>query len=89
MKMLSNSVYQALEAYYNNKWEGGTTWVLNASNDGVGLAMENARWRKFSMNDYNTLLKAVQDKKYDINNKSDIGVTELGLKYVNITEVKD
>ncbi len=89
MKMLSNSVYQALEAYYNNKWEGGTTWVLNASNDGVGLAVDNARWRKFSANDYNTLLKAVQDKTYSIDNKSDIGVTELGLKYVNITEVKD
>ena len=89
MKMLGNSVYQALEAYYNKKWEGGTTWVLNATNDGVGLAMDNAKWRTFSAEDYNTLLKAVQDKAFTINNKSDIGVTDLGLTYVNITEVTD
>ncbi|MGI6084616.1 MAG: BMP family lipoprotein [Acetivibrionales bacterium] len=89
MKMLGNSVYQALDAYYTEKWEGGKTWILNATNDGVGLAMDNAKWRKFTVDDYNTLLKAVQEKKYNINNKSDIGVADLGLKYVNITEVKD
>ncbi|HHU90588.1 MAG TPA: BMP family ABC transporter substrate-binding protein [Clostridiaceae bacterium] len=89
IKMLANSVYQALAAYYDNKWEGETTWVLNAANDGVGLAMENARWRKFNNNDYNALVEAVKNKTYNINNKTDIGVTDLGLIYVNITEVKD
>jgi len=89
VKMLANSVYQALEAYYDNKWEGGKTLILNAANDGVGLAMENSKWRKFNDNDYNVLLNAVKDKKYNINRKTDIRVTELGLKYVNITEVKD
>jgi len=89
VKMAANSVYQALDAYYNNRWEGGKILILNAANDGVGLSMENSRWRKFDDNDYNVLLKAVRDKKYNINRKTDIGVTELGLKYVNITEVKD
>lgn len=89
MKMLGDSVYKALELYYNNKWEGGATWVLNATNGGVGMAMDNAKWREFSIDDYNILLKAIQDKVYTINNKSDIGVTDLGPKYVNITEVKD
>lgn len=89
MKMLGHSVYKAIEAYYDKKWEGGATWVLNAANDGVGMAMDHAKWRKFSTDDYNTLLKAVKEKTYTISNKSDISITELGLKYVSITEVKD
>lgn len=89
VKIMGNSVYKALEAYYNKKWEGGETWVLNASDNCVGLAMENARWRNFSDNDYNILLNAVRNKAYSINNKTDIGVDDLNLKYINITEIKD
>ena len=89
MKMLGNSVYQALTSYYDNKFEGGKTWVLNSKNDGVGLAMDNAKWRSFKAPDYDTLYKAVQDGKFTINNKTDIGVKDLGLKYVKVTEVAD
>ncbi|NLX64450.1 MAG: BMP family ABC transporter substrate-binding protein [Clostridiaceae bacterium] len=89
VKMLANSVYQALEAYYDNRWEGGKTLILNAANGGVGLDMKNSRWRKFNYNDYNVLLNAIKNKKYIINRKTDIGVTELSLRYVSITEVKD
>ncbi len=89
MKLLGNSVYQALDAYYSGKWEGGKTWVLNSTNNGVGLAMDNAKWRTFKASDFDTLYKAIQDGKYNINNKSDIGVEDLGLKYVVVTEVTD
>lgn len=89
IKMLGNSVYEALEKYYNGNWEGGETRVLNAASGGVGLAMDNAKWRKFSVNDYNILLKKVQENEYIINKRTDIGLTDLGLKYVNVTEVKD
>lgn len=89
MKMLGNSVIQALQAYYDNKWEGGKNWVLNSTNDGVGLAMDNAKWRTFKKADYETLYKAIQAGNYKINNASDIGVNDLGLTYVVVTEVKD
>lgn len=89
MKLLGNSVYQALDAFYSGKWDGGKTWVLDSTNDGVGLAMDNAKWRTFKAADYDALYKAIQDGKYTINNKSDIGVNDLGLKYVKVTEVKD
>lgn len=89
IKMLGNSVYKALEKYYDNKWEGGETWFLNTENGGVGLAMDNAKWRKFSVNDYNILLNKIGEKEYIINKRTDIGLADLGLKYVNITEVKD
>jgi basic membrane protein A len=89
MKMLSNSVYKALTAYGENKWEGKVTWTLNSTNDGVGLAMDNAKWRKFAKADYDTLYKAVQGGTYKINNKSDIGPKDLGLKLVKVVEVTD
>lgn len=89
MKQLGNSVYQALEAYYGGKWDGGQTWVLNSTNDGVGIAMDTARWRTFSAADYDTLYKAVQAGKYTINSASDIEIKDLGLKLVKVTEVAD
>ncbi len=89
VKQLGNSVYQALEAYYGGKWDGGKTWVLDSKNDGVGIAMDNARWRTFSAADYATLYKAVQDGKYTINSASDIEIKDLGLKLVKVTEVAD
>lgn len=89
LKMLGNSVYQALEAYYSNKWEGGSTWVLDVNNDGVGLAMDHAKWRTFSKADYDALYKGIKDGTYKINNKSDITIADLGLKYVTVTEVAD
>lgn len=89
VKMLGNSVYKALEKYYNGNWEGGETWVLDAASGGIGLVMDSAKWRKFSVNDYNILLKKVQEKEYIINKRTDIGLTDLGLKYVNVTQAKE
>lgn len=89
MKMLANSVYQALSSYFDNKWEGGQTWVLDATNDGVGLAMDNAKWRTFSKSDYEELYNGVLSGKYTINNDSTISIEELGLKYVETTLVED
>jgi len=44
MKGLGTSVVQALEAFYANEFPGGEVWVLDASNDGVGLPTDEASW---------------------------------------------
>jgi basic membrane protein A len=44
MKGLGTSVVQALEYYYDNEFPGGEVWVLDASNDGVGLPTDEASW---------------------------------------------
>ena len=44
MKGLGTSVVQALEAFYANEFPGGEVWVLDASNDGVGLPTDSASW---------------------------------------------
>lgn len=89
MKMLGNSVYQALESYYGKKWDGGKTWILDSTNDGVGLAMDNAKWRSFSKADYDVLYSRIKDGTYKINNEAEISIDDLGLVNVVVTEVAD
>ncbi len=88
MKELGNSVYQALESHYNDTWAGGETLVLDSTNDGVALAMENAKWRSFSQADYDELFDKVVNNTYEIDNNSEIAVTEVATEIVTVNEVK-
>jgi len=92
LKELGNAVQQALTAYYDGSFEGGQTWNLDVTEDGVGLAMANAKWRTFSEADYEAVLAGVQDGTYTINNSSDTeaDITELlGLTCVTVTQITD
>jgi basic membrane protein A len=57
MKGLGTSVIQALDAFYANEFPGGEVWVLNASNDGVGLPTDDASWgfENFTVEAYNAI----------------------------------
>jgi basic membrane protein A len=60
MKGLGASVVQALEVFYEGNWEedaGGQVWVLDATNDGVGLPTDEASWGfdNFTVEDYNDI----------------------------------
>jgi len=57
MKGLGTSVMQALEAYYADEFPGGEVWVLDASNDGVGLPTDEASWGfdNFTVEAYNDI----------------------------------
>ena len=52
MKLLSNSVYTGVKAYYEGEFPGGETAVFSASNQGVGLPMETSRFQKFDKEQY-------------------------------------
>ncbi|NLG19694.1 MAG: BMP family ABC transporter substrate-binding protein, partial [Fibrobacter sp.] len=89
MKMLGESVYQALSSYYAGTFEGGTTWILDVTRKGVGLAMENNKFMTFKTADYTACFNKVVDGTYEINDKADIKIADLGLKYVVVTEIAD
>jgi basic membrane protein A len=59
MKGLGTSVVQALEAFYDNEFPGGEVWVLDASNDGVGLPTDEASWGfdNFTVAEYNVIFE--------------------------------
>lgn len=54
-KMLANSVYQMLTAWGNDAFEGGTTQTLDVTADGVGIAMETARFSNFTQENYDEI----------------------------------
>lgn len=68
MKMLANSVYDAIAWFYEGSFKGGQTTTFNVQNDGVGAAMDHAKFDKFTMADYEEIYKKLQNGEFDIMN---------------------
>ena len=87
IKMLSNSVYDAIDMYYSGKFPSGKTTIFNVKNDGVGIAMEHSKFTTFTESDYNLLYENLKKDKYDINDEmTEINPNKAELGLVN-TEV--
>ena len=54
-KMLSNAVYTGLSNYYDETFLGGTSYIMDATNYGVGLELENSRFESFSETEYDMI----------------------------------
>lgn len=54
-KMLGQSVYDAIAAYYADSFPGGVSATLGADVDGVGLPMENSKFEVFTQADYDAI----------------------------------
>lgn len=54
-KMLDNAVYTGLANYYGGVFKGGEVLEMNASNAGIALEMENARFDTFSEVEYDAI----------------------------------
>ncbi|MCR4684915.1 MAG: BMP family ABC transporter substrate-binding protein [Lachnospiraceae bacterium] len=55
LKNLSHSVYNGVSDFENDRFKGGVTTTMNASNNGIGLAMEHADFRNFTQEDYDAI----------------------------------
>ncbi|MBR3288194.1 MAG: BMP family ABC transporter substrate-binding protein [Lachnospiraceae bacterium] len=68
IKLLSNSVYDGITMFYDGKFPGGKTTVFNAKNNGVGAAMDNARFNTFTKADYDVVYNDLKAGKFNIFN---------------------
>ena len=68
MKQLSNSVYDGITMFYNGNFPGGKTTVFNAKNNGVGAAMDHAKFNTFTKADYDKVYADLKAGKYTIFN---------------------
>lgn len=93
-KELAISVYDALEAYYDEDdsvYKTGETITLDVTNDGVGLPTDFSRFpnKDFTLEDYNTLLAALKadtsNIRTNIVDATNISATELTLTKVDLT----
>ena len=71
MKMLANSVYDAVSWYYQGMWKGGSTTVFNVQNDGVGAAMDHAKFDTFTRSEYDAVYKRLQNGEWKLMNATD------------------
>ena len=70
MKGLSESVIFALDKFYAGEFDalGDVSTVLGAANDAVGLPTATWSFKKFSVKDYDALLKSMKDGKVTVDN---------------------
>lgn len=70
MKGLTESVVYALGKFYAGEFDalGDVSTVLGAANDAVGLPTATWSFKKFSVKDYDALLKSMKDGKVTVDN---------------------
>lgn len=88
MKQLSNSVYDGISMFYNGNFPGGKTSIFSVKNDGVGAAMDHAKFETFSKADYNAVYEDLKAGKYAIFNDVSDYNPETALKELSNTKVK-
>lgn len=88
MKMLSNSVYDAVKSVYDGSFKGGETAVFNATNDGVGLPMETSQFTTFTQADYDAIFGQIVSGEITIDNDYEKEISDLALPNITVTEVQ-
>lgn len=83
MKELGSSVYQTLEAFFADRWEGGEVTMFNAANNGVGLPTDFSRFNSFTQTQYDEIFAqlvsgaVVVDDNFSEPNPNDMLTLEL------------
>lgn len=88
MKMLSNSVYDAVKSVYDGTFQGGKTAIFNAANNGVGLPMETSKFKNFTQEDYDNIYSSIVAGDVEIENATEKETSALGLTKVTVNEVE-
>lgn len=88
MKLLSNSVYDGIKAFYEGKFPGGQVVTLDASTNSVGLPMETSKFENFTKADYEELYAKLVAGEFNLEVDTNKEVTELPISIVKIDEVK-
>lgn len=88
MKMLSNSVYDAITSAYDGSFPGGKTTTFDITNDGVGIAMDTAQFTNFTQEDYQAIYDKLVAGDITIDNDTEKDVKDLTLTNVTVNVVE-
>lgn len=91
-KALQLSVYEALDAFYNDEFPGGTQFIYGVEDNGVGLPDDFSRFETFTKADYDVIyaeLKADTDGiRTNIPRNHETDFSDHEFKNVNITVIE-
>ena len=86
--IIDYSVYDAITAAYDGTFPGGATTTFNVTNDGVGIAMDTAKFENFTQEDYDAIYAKLVAGEIVIDNDTDKDVTELSFDHVTVNSVQ-
>ena len=72
MKMIGESVYNAIDEFYKGNFPGGQSVILDAKVHGIGLPMENSKFKNFTQEDYDNIYQKLVDGSVKVLNDTDV-----------------
>ena len=89
MKMIGESVYNAIDEFYKGNFPGGKIAVLDAKVHGIGLPMETSKFKNFTKEDYDNIYKKLVDGSIEILKDTDAkDVSQLPLDNVKVNFIQ-
>ena len=89
MKMIGESVYNAIDEFYKDNFPGGKISVLDAKVHGIGLPMETSKFKNFTKEDYDNIYKKLVDGSVEILKDTDAkDVSQLPLDNVKVNFIQ-
>ena len=89
MKMIGESVYNAIDEFYKDNFPGGKIAVLDAKVHGIGLPMETSKFKNFTKEDYDNIYKKLIDGSVKILKDTDAkDVNKLPLDNVKVNFIQ-
>ncbi|MCR5234173.1 MAG: BMP family ABC transporter substrate-binding protein [Lachnospiraceae bacterium] len=91
-KQLGNAVYEGLNDYYNNAFKGGSVYMMDASNNGIALEMENSRFENFTQEQYDAIYEQLRSGRIvpysatDYGNTSDLELVNTEVFYLELNQ---
>lgn len=88
VKNVNDTVYNLLGSVYGDSFEGKKQEIMDVSNDGVGLSMNQALFVDFTSEDYNSIVTKIIDEEVEVLeeyvsaiNDSEEGITHITLEF--------
>ena len=89
MKMIRESVYNAIDEFYKGNFPGCKIAVLDAKVHGIGLPMETSKFKNFTKEDYDNIYKKLVDGSVEILKDTDAkDVNKLPLDNVKVNFIQ-
>ena len=89
MKMIGESVYNAIDEFYKGNFPGGKIAVLDAKVHGVGLPMETSKFKNFTKEDYDNIYQKLVDGSVKILKDTDAkDVNKLPLDKIKVNLIQ-
>ncbi len=91
-KELSNSVYEMIKQFYDNKFPGGSSVTLSAADNGVGLPEDFSRFNTFVKADYDAIFAKLAGNQIellgDTRDGNEVTPTDIPVKAVKLSVIQ-